>query len=76
MDDRCKCGKESTYGGHGIRNGEVYDIYTCDDCHSKYKPVEPKINKETKTKPEPKKPKLSKEKPKSTTEKIKVNPLF
>ena len=34
MDDKCSCGQESTRGCHGIRDGEVYDEYYCEDCYT------------------------------------------
>jgi hypothetical protein len=33
--DKCLCNEESTKGCHGIRNGEVYSEYYCDDCYNK-----------------------------------------
>lgn len=35
--DKCKCGKESTKGCHGIKNEEIYSEYYCDDCFNKRK---------------------------------------
>ncbi len=36
IEDPCQeCGKESDYGAHGIRNGEVYDEYHCEECYNK-----------------------------------------
>lgn len=32
VDDKCKCGDESTKGCHGITGGEVYSEYYCDAC--------------------------------------------
>jgi hypothetical protein len=36
MDDKCKeCGEDSTIGAHGVRAGDVYDEYYCDECWGK-----------------------------------------
>jgi hypothetical protein len=35
MDDKCKCGAESDYGCHGVKNMEVYSEYYCTDCYNK-----------------------------------------
>lgn len=33
--DRCnKCGMESHYGAHGIRDGKVYSEYWCERCYN------------------------------------------
>jgi hypothetical protein len=34
------CGGESYYGGHGIREGHVYDEYWCENCYHKKMKVE------------------------------------
>jgi len=31
--DKCKCGKESDYGCHGIKDGEVYSEFYCKECY-------------------------------------------
>lgn len=31
-DDKCACGKESTRGCHGIKDGEIFSEHPCDDC--------------------------------------------
>ncbi len=33
-DPCCKCGRESAIGGHGIREGAIYDEYYCEDCYN------------------------------------------
>jgi hypothetical protein len=29
----CKCGKTSDYGGHGVKDREVYSEYYCRECY-------------------------------------------
>ncbi len=36
-EDKCKCGKPSEMGCHGIRDGEVYSEYYCHECYNKEK---------------------------------------
>lgn len=31
----CKCGKESDFGCHGVKNSEVYSEYYCKECYHK-----------------------------------------
>lgn len=31
----CNCGEESTRGCHGLKDGELYDEYFCDNCYNK-----------------------------------------
>jgi hypothetical protein len=33
--DNCQCGKESDYGCHGVRDGQVYDEFYCKECYHK-----------------------------------------
>lgn len=35
--DLCKCGKESDFGCHGIRNDIVYSEYLCRSCYNRSK---------------------------------------
>ncbi len=36
MDNtKCDCGKESDFGYHGVRDGEVYSEYYCKECYNK-----------------------------------------
>lgn len=37
VTDNCDCGNQSDYGAHGIRDGEIYDEYYCEECWSKRK---------------------------------------
>ena len=30
----CKCGKESDYGCHGVKDGKNYDEYYCKECYN------------------------------------------
>lgn len=31
-NNNCACGKESEYGAHGVRDGQVYSEYFCKKC--------------------------------------------
>lgn len=31
----CKCGAESDFGCHGVRNGEIFSEYYCKNCYNK-----------------------------------------
>jgi hypothetical protein len=31
----CKCGMASDFGGHGVKDGKVYDEYYCKECYHK-----------------------------------------
>lgn len=35
--DKCACGKEAAIGAHGIKDGQVYDEYYCEECWNKEK---------------------------------------
>jgi hypothetical protein len=37
MNDQCKCGAESDFGCHGVRDGEVYSEFYCKACYNKGK---------------------------------------
>lgn len=34
-NDNCKCGQESDFGCHGVKNDEVYSEFYCKDCYNK-----------------------------------------
>lgn len=34
---RCDCGKDSDFGCHGVRNGDLYSEYFCKSCYNRRK---------------------------------------
>lgn len=41
LPDYCWCGREATYGCHGVRQGMVYSEHFCDDHYGEPIPVPP-----------------------------------